>query len=199
MKRIYIIALALSLGASAMAQKQVLNVSLNDGTTKTFNVTDIKEMTFSEEEEREPSAAERIAGEYNGTVTLAVGALASYDVEDIKPVISANEDGTINFTYPQFDVPDTLMGNLTLGTLTISNIPYVESEGAFYLDYSGTGLTQHFTCVNAQGATTMDSDYALGEGSTIKIEHTADGIRVTNPYKLGAMPFPLSATFEGKK
>lgn len=198
MKRIYIIALTLSLAASAMAQKQVLNVYLNDGTTKTFNVTDIKEMTFSEEEEREPSAAEKIAGEYDGTVTLAVGALASYDV-DIKPVITANEDGSINFTYPQFNVPDTLMGNLTLGTLTISNIPYVESEGAFYLDYSDTGLTQHFTCVNAQGATTMDSDYALGEGSTIRVEQTADGIMVTNPYKLGAMPFPLSATFEGKK
>lgn len=198
MKRIYIIALTLSLAASAMAQKQVLNVSLNDGTTKTFNVTDIKEMTFNEEEEREPSAAEKIAGEYDGTVTLAVGALASYDA-DIKPVITANEDGSINFTYPQFNVPDTLMGNLTLGTLTISNIPYVESEGAFYLDYSDTGLTQHFTCVNAQGATTMDSDYALGEGSTIRVEQTSDGIKATNPYKLGAMPFPLSATFEGKK
>ena len=91
------------------------------------------------------------------------------------------------------------MGNLTLGKLTISNIPYVEAEGAFVLDYSNAGLQQHFTCVNAQGATSMDSDYTLGEGSTIRIEATDEGIKVTNPFKLGAMPFPLTATFEGKK
>ena len=50
-----------------------------------------------------------------------------------------------------------------------------------------------------QGTTSMDSDYVLGAGSTIRIEITEGGIKVTNPFKLGAMPFPLTATFEGSK
>lgn len=197
MMKLYIFAIALSLSMSAFAQQQVMHISLKDGSTQTFNVADINEMTFSEESAEE-SAAERIAGRYDGVNTLAVGTLATYTV-DISTVITANEDGTINFSYPQYDIPNTLMGNLTLGELTISNIPYVEAEGAFVLDYSNAGLRQHFTCVTAQGDTSMDSDYTLGEGSVIRIEATDDGIKVTNPFKLGAMPFPLTATFEGEK
>lgn len=198
MKKIYTAIAALSLATSVMAQVPVMHIELNDGSVQTFKIADIREMTFGEEEEEEPSLAEKVAGEYNGVNTLAVGTLATYTVE-VKPVISANEDGTVNFTYPQYDIPNTVMGNLTLGTLTISNIPYVESENAFYLDYSEAGLTQHFTCVTAQGITSMDADYPLGAGSTIRIDITDGGIKVTNPFKLGAMPFPLTATFEGSK
>lgn len=194
MKKLYIAAIALTLTTSAMAKTQLMHITLSNGTTQTINVAEIKEMTFSEE----TSPAKIIAGEYTGTNTLQVGTIAKYSA-DIKPVISANEDGSINFTYPQYDVPNTVMGNLTLGTVTISNIPYNEDENAFYLDYSAAGLKQHFTCVNTQGVTTMDNDYVLGTGSTIKIEITESGIKVTNPFKLGAMPFPLTATFEGKK
>lgn len=197
MNKLYVFAVILSLSVSAFAQKQVMNISLKDGSVKTFNVADINEMTFSEESE-ELSPAEKIAGQYSGTNTLEVGTLASYTV-DIAPEITANEDGTVNFSYPTFEVPNTMMGNLTLGAVTVSNIPYVEAEGAFFLDYSAAGLKQHFTCVNPQGETSMDSDYVLGEGSTIKIAITEKGIKVTNPFKLGGMPFPLTATFEGEK
>lgn len=196
MKKIYAAATALILASSALAQTEVMYISMKDGSTQTLRVADIAGMTFGEE--AEPSLAEQLAGEYTGTNTMAVGTLATYTV-DLKPVITANEDGSVNFTYPQSEVSNTIMGNLTLGTLTISNIPYVESENAFYLDYSEEGLTQHFTCVNTQGATSMDSDYVLGAGSTIKIEVAEGGIKVTNPFKLGAMPFPLTATFEGTK
>lgn len=196
MKKIYTAIAALSLATSVMAQIPVMHIELNDGSVQTFKIADIREMTFDEEEE--PTLAEKIAGEYTGANTMAVGSLATYTVQ-IKPVITANEDGTINFTYPQYEVPETLMGNLTLGTLTISDIPYVESENAFYLDYSDAALQQHFTCVTPQGTTSMDSDYVLGAGSTIRIEITDGGIKVTNPFKLGAMPFPLTATFEGSK
>lgn len=196
MKKIYTAIAALSLATSVMAQIPVMHIELNDGSVQTFKIADIHEMTFGEEEE--PSLAEKIAGEYTGANTMAVGTLATYTVQ-IKPVITANEDGTVNFTYPQYEVPETLMGNLTLGTLTISDIPYVESENAFYLDYSDAGLLQHFTCVTPQGTTSMDSDYVLGAGSTIRIEITDGGVKVSNPFKLGSMPFPLTATFEGSK
>ena len=196
MKKIYTAIVALSLATSVMAQIPVMHIELNDGSVQTFRIADIREMTFGEEDES--SLAEKIAGEYTGANTRAVGTLATYTVQ-IKPVITANEDGTVNFTYPQYEVPETLMGNLTLGTLTISDIPYVESENAFYLDYSDAGLQQHFTCVTPQGTTSMDSDYVLGAGSTIRIEITDGGIKVSNPFKLGSMPFPLTATFEGSK
>ncbi len=198
MIKLYTFAIALSLSSiSVFAQKQVMHISLKDGSTQIFNVADIREMTFSEENDAE-SPAEKLAGEYSGTNTLAVGSLAQYTV-DITTVITTNDDGTINFTYPQYDIPNTLMGNLTLGTLTISNIPYVEAEKSFILDYSKAGMQQHFTCVTAEGVTSMDADYTIGEGSSIRIEATENGIKVTNPFKLGAMPFPLTATFEGEK
>lgn len=197
MKKLYIFTISLFLTLSAMAQTRLMHISLKDGSTQTFNIAEINEMTFSEENE-ELSPAEQIAGTYTGENTMEVGTLAKYTVT-ISPVITANADGTINFTYPQYDVPNTIMGNLTLGTVTISNIPYVEADGAFYLDYSEAGLTQHFKCVNTQGETSMDNDYVLGTGSTIKIEMTDEGITVTNPFKLGSMPFPLTATFTGKK
>lgn len=196
MKKIYAAAVALTLAATAMAQNEVMHISLSDGSVQTFSIAEISEITFGEAEE--PSMAGKIAGQYTGTNVMAVGTLAEYSVA-LSPVITANPDGTIDYTYPQYDVPNTLMGNLTLGTLTIAGIPFVESENAFYLDYSDAGLTQHFTCVNPQGQTSMDSDYTLGAGSSIKIEITEGGIKVTNPFKLGAMPFPLTATFEGSR
>lgn len=193
MKKLYILALALTLSISAAAQAQVMRVTLNNGSTQTFPVTDISEITFGEE-----TLAQKLAGKYSGTNTLAVGTLAKYEV-DITPEITANEDGTINLSFPEYDIPNTMMGNLTLGAITLNNIPYVEAENAFFLDYSDAGLKQHFKCVTPQGVASMDADYPLGAGSSIKIEVTEDGIKITNPFKLGAMPFPLSATFEGKK
>lgn len=197
MRKLYTLAVVLFLSISAFAQNQVMHISFKDGSTQTFNVADINEMTFSEDGAAQ-TPAEKIAGKYDGINALAVGTLATYSV-DIATVITANEDGSINFAYPKYDIPNTMMGNLTLGALTINNIPYVEAEDAFVLDYSNAGLQQHFTCVTAQGVTSMDSDYTLGEGSVIRIEATEAGIKVTNPFKLGAMPFPLTATFEGAK
>ena len=73
MKKIYAAATALSLALSAMAQTEVMYISMKDGSTQTLKVAEIAEMTFGEEEE--PSLAEQIAGEYTGTNTMAVGQL----------------------------------------------------------------------------------------------------------------------------
>lgn len=48
-------------------------------------------------------------------------------------------------------------------------------------------------------AGTVMGDLTLGATSTILIEKSENGIKVTNPFKLGAMPFPITATFEGTK
>lgn len=194
MKKHIIAAIAIATATIANAQTEVLKIELNDGTTQTFAVENVKEMTFAVEGE---SPAEEIAGAYTGTNTVVVGGQFTYTT-DLTATISANADGTVNFTWPQYNLTGTVMGDLTLGTVTIPNIPYDEAKGGFYLDYSDLGLTQHFTAMQ-NGTATMDKDYVLGTTSTILIEKSDTGIKVTNPFKLGAMPLPISATFEGTK
>lgn len=189
-----IIAAAFLCAFTASAETEYLKIELNDGTVSTVAVGDIKEMTFITEE---TSPAEELAGTYTGTNTVVVGGQFTYTAET-SVVITANEDGTVNFTWQEYMLGETVMGDLTLGTCTISNIAYDEDKGGFYRDYSNDGLTQHFK--SEQGGTaTMDKDYALGATSTILIEKTDAGIRVSNPFKLGAMPFPITASYEGKK
>lgn len=189
-----IIAAAFLCAFTASAETEYLKIELNDGTVSTVAVGDIKEMTFITEE---TSPAEELAGTYTGTNTVVVGGQFTYTAET-SVVITANEDGTVNFTWQEYMLGGTVMGDLTLGTCTISNIAYDEDKGGFYRDYSNDGLTQHFKAEQG-GAATMDKDYALGATSTIFIEKTDAGIKVSNPFKLGAMPFPITASYEGKK
>lgn len=74
-------------------------------------------------------AEESIAGSYSGTVSDAVGSMATYTA-DITVTIEENADGTINFIYPEYQLTGTVMGDLTLGTVTIPNIPFSEEKGA---------------------------------------------------------------------
>lgn len=189
-----IIAAAFLCAFAASAETEYLKIELNDGTVSTVAVGDIREMTFITEE---TSPAEELAGAYTGTNTVVVGGQFTYTAET-SVVITANEDGTVNFTWQEYMLGGTVMGDLTLGTCTISNIAYDEDKGGFYRDYSNDGLTQHFKAEKG-GTATMDKDYALGATSTILIEKTDAGIRVSNPFKLGAMPFPITASYEGKK
>lgn len=189
MKKNIIALAALAIASlSATAQNDVLKIELNDGTTQSIAVSDIKELTFGTAE------GETIAGEYTGNDEVVVGTFDPYTAENITCTIVENADGTINFTWPQYQLAGTVMGDLTLGTLTIPNIPYVAEKNAYYLNYSSLGLTQFFS-----NGTSMNQDYVLGETSEITIEVTADGIKVTNPFKLGRMPFPITQTFTGKK
>lgn len=166
-------------------------IKLTNGTTVTYSVDEVSEISFEE----------TIDGSYNGTQTIVINNTAAwtYVAESIAVTITANADGTINVSYPEYTLPGTMMGDLTLGAVTVSNIPYDESKNAYYLDYGSLGLTQHFKCVTTQGVTSMDSDYVLGTGSAITVEKTDSGLKITNPFKLGKMPFPLVATFEGTK
>lgn len=198
MKKTILAALAIATLMGAHAQTEVLRIELTDGTVRTVPVESIKEMTFGEEEEpEEPTLAEKIAGTYSGTNTVVVGGNFTYTA-DCTCEITANADGTVNFTWNQYSLKGTVMGDLTLGTCTISDIAWDEAQGGFYRDYSNDGIKQHFTA-EKDGTTSMDKDYELGATSTILIEMTEGGIKVTNPFKLGAMPLPLTATFEGDK
>lgn len=138
-----------------------------------------------------PLACE-LNGSYSGTNTLVVGG-SPYPV-NITYKVTANPDGTINLSLPEYQMEGTPMGDLTLGAYTLKNIAYDEEKGAFYSLY-GEGVKEHLTAVR-NGATTMDDDYELDAASYIQVEKTENGIKVINSFKPGAMPFPIMATFE---
>ncbi len=49
------------------------------------------------------------------------------------------------------------------------------------------------------GQTTYDKDFVLGAGSTIFVKLDNGKLTIENPFKLGAMPFPMVGAFEGSK
>ncbi|MFG6386284.1 MAG: calycin-like domain-containing protein [Muribaculaceae bacterium] len=176
----------------ASAQTEVLKITMNDGTEQTIEVSKIKEMTFEE-----LSVLDQFAGVYTGTQTLTVAGAYNYSTS-LTYTLTAAEDGTLTVSIPSYSLEGTMMGDLTLGELTIQGLAYDEEKGGFYRMYANDGLVQHFKAVNG-GATVFDNDYALGGESSILITLTEGGIHVENPFKLGAMPLPLAATYDGTR
>ena len=189
MKKFTIAAVALMMGVAINANAEDLKITFADGTSVSYNIDRITEMTFAESAEEEG-----VAGTYSGEATYTVGTMGSYTA-NAAIEITENADGTINFKYPEIQLAGTVMGDLTIGEITIPNIPFDEAKGAYYLNYSELGLTQHFS--TASGS--MDGDYVLGDPSEITVKVEGNTVTVTNPMKLGKMPFPLTATFTGSK
>lgn len=156
--------------------------SLMGGTTIQFHVG-------------EPPVAYQIVGNHVGLVSVTVGGqFGPYLHEDVTYKIVANEDGTVNLVMPQYELTGTVMGDLTVGGYTVSNIAYDEELGAFVRDYTGDGLSMHLIAVN-DGTTTMDNDYELTKLGNVVIQPTSDGITIVNSFQPGNMPFPIVATF----
>lgn len=193
MNKFFASALILAAAAfQASADTEVFVVSLNDGTTQEFRVDQIKEMTFK------VKAEDSVAGYYYGTNTVVVGGQFTYNVA-LGNTITENADGTINLAIPEYQIPATVMGDLTLGAVEIKNIAFDKDQNAYYRMYSGDGLTQHFKA-EKDGNVTMDKDYNFTEGSYVKITVNENkSITVENSFKLGAMPFPIVATLLGEK
>lgn len=194
-KSILLAAAALLMASGAKAETEYLSILLNNGTTKKVAVSDIKEMSFTTEDEPAPSFAEAYAGSYEGVNTVAVAG-QSYSAK-IKYEITANEDGTVDLALPQYDLTNTVMGNLTLGAYSIRGIAYDEEKQAFYRAYGNDGLSMHFYAIQPGSETpSFDKDYNFSATSDITLKKAEDGtITVTNSFQLGAMPFPIVATF----
>jgi len=129
----------------------------------------------------EASAASKVAGNYTGTTSLKVGsAMGPFVSATVGYTITANNDGSINVTASEEKYTGvTMMNNLTLGTYTVKNLAYDKATNSFSRDYSEDGIKVHFKMT-----------VTLAEDGTLTI---------TNNYKVGRMPFPISATYTGKK
>lgn len=187
MKKI-LFAAALAAACSFGADADLLTVTLNDGTKTSFPVDNIKEVTFTEE-----NIADTFAGTYSGMNDVSINNQWTYST-GIDYVITANQDGTINLQVPEYTLTGTVMGDMTIGAYTVSNIAYDEASKSFVRDYSQDGISLHVKAVK-DGKTSLDGDYTMGEGCNVVIEKTDEGLRVVNAFKMGSMPFLIVATF----
>ena len=148
----------------------------------------------------EASAASKVAGNYSGTTSLKVGpTMGPFVSATVGYTITANNDGTINVTASEEKYTGvTMMQNLTLGTYTVKNLAYDKATNSFSRDYSKDGIKVHFKATG--GAMERDENYEFGETSKMTVTLAEDGtLTITNNYKVGRMPFPISATYTGKK
>ena len=148
----------------------------------------------------EASAASKVAGNYTGTTSLKVGGVfGPFTSATVEYKVTANEDGSINVTASEENYTGvTMVGNLTLGTYTVKNLSYDKATNSFSRDYSEDGIKVHFKTNG--GSMNKDEDYAFGKTSKMTVTLTEDGtLTITNNYKIGAMPFAISATYTGKK
>ena len=87
---------------------------------------------------------------------------------------------------------------MTLGTYTVKNLAYDKATNSFSRDYSEDGIKVFFKSDNI--GKKEGEDYAFGKTSKMTVTFAEDGtLTITNNYKIGAMPFPISATYTGKK
>ena len=148
----------------------------------------------------EASAASKVAGNYSGTTSLKVGpTMGPFVSATVGYTITANNDGTINVTASEEKYTGvTMMNNLTLGTYTVKNLAYDKATNSFSRDYSEDGIKVHFKATG--GMMEKDENYEFGKTSKMTVTLAEDGtLTITNKYKVGKMPFPISATYTGKK
>ena len=148
----------------------------------------------------EASAASKVAGNYTGTTSLKVGpTMGPFVSATVGYMITANNDGSINVTASEEKYTGvTMMNNLTLGTYTVKNLAYDKATNSFSRDYSEDGIKVHFKATG--GMMEKDENYEFGKTSKMTVTLAEDGtLTITNNYKVGRMPFPISATYTGKK
>lgn len=195
MKKTILTAFASIIALGAAAQTEIMKIELNDGTTQTIEVEKIKEITFSTDGE---NPADAYIGQFTGKNTVVVGGNFTYAADNVTFDITEGADNTLTVNIPEYVLTNTVMGDLTLGAHTIAGLAYDETTGAYVRDYGNDDLSMHFKAEQG-GNVTMNKDYNFNPGSEITVEKTAAGIKITNKFKMGAMPFELVATFEGTK
>ena len=154
--------------------------------------------SHDKDEPKEPSLTEEYVGEFSGQLTLNIAGQYDYD-SDIRIIISDGENETLSIAFPEYELYNTLMGDITMGNLALENLTYDPSKGGFYLDYGEAGISQYFKA-ERNGSVTMDNEYQLNAPSDIIVTKGEDGkIKVVNSFRIGAMPMPITATFIGHK
>lgn len=132
---------------------------------------------------------------------VSVGGNFNYQNESVTYNVRKYMDGDVeklDVEIPTYELKNTVMGDLTLGTYTVKGLTYDEAKGGYYRDYKDDELKFHFTAVNG-GKTTMDGDYAFNSEKDNNILVTYSGTTVDdikNTFQMGTMPFGIVSTFK---
>ena len=89
--------------------------------------------SHDKDEPKLPSLTDEYVGEFSGRLTLNIAGQYDYDT-DLRIIISEGENETLNIPFPEYELSNTLMGDITMGTLTLDNLAFDSSKGGFYLD-----------------------------------------------------------------
>lgn len=144
------------------------------------------------------STACQLHGNYEGINSVIVGTpmtgtFGPYTT-DITCKVTATPDATLNVEIPEYVLNETAIGNLTLGKVTIKNVFYDSANDRFFRPYGKLDkLTMHFN----SDMMNSDTDAPFTEESEIEVKITETGIKIINTFRVGGMPFPIVATFEG--
>ena len=135
-----------------------------------------------------------------GDNKVLVGGTYEYHATILYQILK-NNDNTIDVIVPEYELKGTVMGDLTIGKYTITNIPYDPTKGSYYKEYADGTMSIHIKIVS--GSTIVkDDDYIFNNNTTTtSIEVKTDGTNatITNNYSIGNMPFPIETTLTGKK
>lgn len=188
MKKIFLL-LVVVLTAASYIQAQTVVVNKNDGTSVTFDASDIKSIEFS------PVAENTIEGSYTGMNLLKAFGMGPYNAENATYTISKNADGTINVTSSKETYTGTPMGDIVLDTYTISNLAFDAAKNAYFRDYRNDGIK--FTCKLGPAPEGQYEAKNLGN-MTVSFDEQG-GVTILNNYKPGTSPAVINASFTGKK
>lgn len=152
------------------------------------------------------TTAEAFGGTYGAIDSLNVNgsteASWSSKTEDgVQYTVKANSDNTIDLTIPAESYKGlNMVGDITLSSYTIKNIPWVSSKGAFYLEYGSQNLPCTFTSSTMPRA---NKEYTLNSDScrvTVSKDLGGNRLRVSNTFRLSnKMPVTIYVTFSGAK
>lgn len=146
--------------------------------------------------------ADQYAGSYTATDSLNVATRWGYHSDSqVTYRITANDDGTINVTVPAETYQNTQVGNLSIGSYTISNISYNVLTG-YTKAYKGDGVSTTFQAVSPDGTVTINpGTYEFSDDAcVISVNRSATGqITIANVYKLGKSPMIVYTVFKAAK
>lgn len=136
----------------------------------------------------------------SGAINVSVGGVYNYSNDNVTYKLRKYTDGSVekvDVEVPTYTLDNTIMGNITLGSYVIKGLAYSEEKGGFYHDYKGDGLSFHFMAESG-GTKTMDGIYQFNPEKENNILVVYSGSQITsieNAFQVGAMPFPITSTF----
>ena len=130
--------------------------------------------------------------EYTGEVVVHVD--KNYSCPNVIYTITKNSDGTIDLVLPEFTLEKTTIGTISVGSYTVKNISFNNTEKKYFRDYTSDGLSMHLKVSGL--IMNIDGDYAIEKTGNISVTISNDGqATIVNNFQPGKMPFLITSTF----